>query len=137
MNLSFYLESAGVLQLALALAHFWFPRRFDWKGDLAKMSLLNRQIFIVHCLFIVLVLLLFGGLSLFGSHLLLQSNPLARVVLAALLIFWSVRLWVQWFVYDHGLCVGRRFETMSHFGFTALWTYFVLVYACALHRQLT
>jgi len=135
MNLSFCLESAGVLQLALAVAHFWFPQRFDWKGDLAKLSLLNRQIFVVHCLFIVLVLVLFGCLSLFWSQLLIEPNRLARLVLGAFTVFWSLRLYVQWFVYDPALWRGRPFETMAHLCFTLLWGYFVLVYAWALSRQ--
>ncbi len=137
MNLASHLATAGLLQLGLAASHFWLPKRFGWKEELEKLSLLNRQIFIVHCLFIVLILLLFGGLSLFFGGLLLQSEPLARVVLGGLVVFWGVRLYAQWFIYDNALWRGRTFETAIQVIVTMVWSYLVLVYGWALYRQLS
>jgi hypothetical protein len=136
VNVAIHLQVVGALNLLLASLHFVFPRRFGWKQDLAKLSTLNRDIFIVHCVFIVLVLLLFGGLSLFGPHLLLGNNALSAVVLAGLLVFWTVRLYAQWFVYSPEIWRGRRFETAMHWLFTAMWLYYVVTYAAALRTVL-
>lgn len=137
MNLEFHLQMAGALQLGLALLHVALPRRFDWNNDLAKLSLINRQIFIVHCLFIVLVLVLFGGLSVFCSELLLARHALAAVVLGGLLLFWAARLYAQWFIYSSQLWRGHRFHTVMHWFFTAMWAYYVAVYGTAFWQQMT
>ena len=136
MNLLLHLQIAGILQWLLASLHMVFPRRFGWKEDLAKLALINRQIFIVHCIFICLVLFLFGGLSLFCAPLLIAKHTLAAVVLGGLFLFWAVRLYVQWFVYSRELWRGHRFNTAMHWLFTGLWTYYVAVYGAALWRQI-
>jgi len=38
---------------------------------------------------------------------LLRPTPLARAVLVGLAIFWGVRLWMQWFMYDAALWRGK------------------------------
>jgi hypothetical protein len=54
-------------------------------------------------------------------HELLAPEPLARAITGALAIFWGVRLWMQWFLYDAELWRGKRFETLMHFAFSGLW----------------
>lgn len=137
MNLSLHLRIVGLLLLALATAHFFFPKRFGWKEDLGKLTLLNRQIFLVHDFFIMLMLYLFGTLSFFFAPLLLERSPLARVVLIGMILFWLLRLAAQLFYYDRALWTGNRFNTVAHLLFTVMWSYFVLVYVLALRSQLT
>ena len=96
------------------------------------MSLLNRQIFIVHCLFIVLTLWMMGVLSLVFTDALLQPTALSRPILAGLALFWLVRLIVQWTVYDKALWRGNRFNAVVHILFTGLWSYYILVFGSAL-----
>ena len=121
--------------LLLAAAHIYFPKRFGWKEDLRRLSPLNRQIFVSHCLFIVLVLVLFGSLSIFCAESLVQPGPLARAVLSGLVFFWAVRLFVQLFVYDSNLWKGNSFNTAMHVLCSSMWSYYVAVYAIALWRQ--
>lgn len=135
MDLNLHLKIVGALQLALAAAHLYFPRRFGWREELEKVSLLTRQIFYVHCFFICLVLVMFGWLSLVYTGLLIQPSPLARMVLAGLTGFWGIRLFIQLFVYDVKLWRGNRFNSVMHILFTALWSYYVSVYAATLWRQ--
>lgn len=135
MNLNLHLKAVGILLLLLAVAHLGFPKRFAWKDDLAKLSLLNRQIFEVHCFFIVLTLTLFGLLSLVYTGLLLQPDPLAKVILIGLVIFWAARLFIQIFVYDSRLWKGNRFNTVMHVLFSLMWTYYTTIYAATLWHQ--
>ena len=129
------LRLAGALQIALAALHVVFPKRFNWKEELGRISLLNRQMFVVHTVFICVVLVLFGSLSLLAPHALLDPTPLSRLVLGGIAAFWGLRLVVQLFVYDVRLWRGDRFNTVVHVAFCMLWAYLVAVYAGALVLQ--
>jgi hypothetical protein len=136
MNAELQLRVAGALQIALAALHVTFPRRFAWKEELGRLSLLNRQVFVVHTAFICLVLLMFGTLSALAPGALLTPTPLSRLVLGGLCTFWALRLVVQWCVYDRSLWRGHAFNRNVHFAFTALWLYFVLVYGSLALQQI-
>ena len=80
-------------------------------------------------LFITLVLM--GGVTLFYTDALLQPAPLSRVVLAAVVIFWLCRLFIQFFVYDSLLWRGNKFNTWMHVLFSFFWTYVLFTYFLA------
>ena len=131
-----WLRVAGALQLALAALHPFFPRRFGWAEELPRLSLLNRQIFVVHTFFIALTVAMFGALSLFGAPALLQATSLSRLVLGGMAAFWGVRLVVQLFVYDSRLWRGQAFNTRMHLAMSALYLYLSGVYASVLAQQI-
>jgi hypothetical protein len=137
MSLSLHLKIVGVSLLLLSLAHAFFPKRFQWKEELVRLSLLNRQIFGVHCFFVALVLFFFGVLSLCFTEALLEPTALARPVLAGLALFWAIRFVVQLFVYDRRLWKGDRFNTRAHVVFTLLWTYYAVIYGWAFWGQVS
>jgi hypothetical protein len=134
MNMTLHLKICGILMIGLAALHPLFALRFRWREELADVSLFTRQVFWVHSLFIVLVLLLFGLLSLAFSEALLERTMLARAVLAGFVTFWSLRWVAQHFIYSPALWRGHRLNTIMHVMFTALWTYLVVVYGTALWR---
>lgn len=135
MTLNLHLQIVGILLVILCAMHVFFPRLFNWKQELSRLSLLNRQMFIVHCLFIVLVLLFMGVLTLgFGAEL-LEPSPLGRVVAAGLTLFWVLRLIAQLFLYDRRLWLGNARRTVIHVWFVGMWVYFVIVFAATLWRQ--
>jgi hypothetical protein len=131
-TIELHLRIVGVLLLALVALNLYVPRRFNWGEELARLSLLNRQIFHVHAAFICVILVMFAGLTLVYPRELLEPTPLARAILGGLAAFWLLRLLTQWFVYDRRLWRGRRFETTVHFVFTGVWTYFAATFAAAL-----
>ena len=132
MNPEWHLRIAGALQIALALLHLAFPRRFQWKEELARLSPLNRQIFLVHTIFICLVLVMIGSLSLLTPGALLEPTRLSRLVLGGFSAFWGLRLLCQWFVYDPALWRGQTFNSVMHVLFSLLWLYLTAVYLGAL-----
>lgn len=132
MNVYIHLKIAGTLLMGLGLAHSFFGRYFKWKKELAQLSLLTRQIFLVHCFFISLSVVLIGACTLFFTNALLRSGTLSRVVLTGLVMFWLARLVFQIFVYDSAIWRGNRFYTFMHVVFSLFWTYVVVTYGAAL-----
>lgn len=130
------LQIAGAIQIVLAITHAFFPKRFQWKEELARLSLLNRQIFMVHTSFICFMLIMMGALSLFASDALLQPTTLSRLVLGGIASFWFLRLIFQWFVYDWRLWWGNGVNTAIHVLFTVMWTYLTSAYAVVFVSQM-
>ena len=136
MSLTFHLRCAGVILILLGLAHAGFGRRLNWETDLEKLSLANRQIFLVHCFYIALILVMLGALSLFMTPYLLRVNPLTQAILGASTLLWTIRLYIQWFVFDSSLWREQRFNRRVHCLLTSLWIYFAAVNGIAFWRTL-
>lgn len=128
MTLELHLRVAGALLLLLSLVHVPMPRELGWKEDLAKLTPVNRQVFLVHNAFIVLTLVLMGSLALFYAPELAAPGRLAGAVLSGLTLFWGLRLFTQQFVYDRSLWRGNRRYTAVHVVFTLLWLYLTAVF---------
>lgn len=127
------LRAVGVLLAGLAVLNMFVPRRFGWREELARLSLLNRQIFQVHAVFLIVTLALFSALLLTSADALLEHTRLARAILAGLTIFWGLRLLAQWFYYSPALWRGQPFNTAMHVLFSGLWIYVTAVFAAALY----
>jgi len=117
----------GVLLIALAGVHIFFPKYFNWDKELRSLSLINRQMMKVHTLFISLTVLLMGLLCLTSSAELIQTN-LGKKISLGLGIFWTVRLFIQFFGYSTDLWKGKKFETFVHIMFSLLWTYLSIIF---------
>ena len=116
------LEVIGGLLVVLALLHAGFAWYFDWRRELAVVSLINREMMYVHTFFVALAVLLMGGLCL-TSAAELVGTPLGRRVALGLGLFWLARLLIQFFGYSATLWRGKRFETIVHVVFSLLWAY--------------
>ncbi|WP_188460533.1 hypothetical protein [Marivirga lumbricoides] len=117
----------GVLLIMLAFVHVIFPRYFNWKMELKNLSLINRQMMTVHTFFVALVVFLMGLLCLSSSAELVET-PLGKTISLGFAIFWSLRLFIQFFGYSGELWRGKPFETFVHIVFTGLWSYLSTVF---------
>ncbi len=122
-----HLQITGVLLIALALMHAFFPKYFDWKKELSSLNVINRQMMLVHTFFIALVVFLMGVLCLTSTTQLIATN-LGRKISLGFGIFWTFRLLIQLFGYSSELWKGKRFETVTHVLFLALWIYLSLLF---------
>jgi hypothetical protein len=113
--------------MPLALAHLTFPRYFKWNKELKSLSLINRQMMMVHTFFIALGVFLIGLLCLTSSDELVNTN-LGKKISLGLGLFWSLRLFIQFFGYSKKLWKNRTFETTIHVMFSILWTYLSIVF---------
>jgi hypothetical protein len=117
----------GILLIALALVHIIFPKYFNWDKELKHLSLINRQMMTVHTFFIALTVFLMGLLC-FTSSFELVSTSLGKKICFGLGIFWTIRLFIQFFGYSKDLWQGKTFETTIHILFTVFWTYLSVVF---------
>lgn len=120
-------KTIGVLLMALALVHVIFPKYFNWRDELKSLSLINRQMMIVHTFFIALIVFLMGLLCLTSATELIETK-LGKTISLGLGIFWSTRLFIQFFGYSTELWKGKTFETIVHIVFSLLWTYLSVVF---------
>jgi len=131
--LLFNLRLVGVLMAGLVVLNIFVPRRFRWREELSRVSLLNRQIFEVHALFLMLTLALISALLLTSADALLERTRLARAVLVGLTVFWGMRMLAQWFYYSPEVWRGNRLHTVMHVAFSAMWVYVTSVFGAALY----
>jgi len=126
-----HLKIIGIFLILLALLHLIFPKYFNWKQELSSLSLVNRQIMYVHTFFIAFIVFLMGLLCI-SSSTDLTSSILGKRMSLVLGVFWSIRLYIQFFGYSSKLWRGKLFETSVHIVFSILWVYlstvFFLVY---------
>jgi hypothetical protein len=127
-----HLRIVGLMFAVLAVMNLFIPRRFHWREETARLSLLNRQIFFAHSAFIILTLVLFSALLLAFGDLLLDGTRLSRAVLAGLTIFWGMRMLAQWFYYSPAVWRGNPFNTAMHYLFSAVWVYMTATFVSAL-----
>ena len=131
-TLVFHLRAVGVLMALLAIVNLFVPARLKWRDELSRVSLLNRQIFQAHTVFIVLMVALMSALFLTSAEALLEPTRLSRAVLTGLTIFWGVRMLFQWFFYSPRVWRGNPFNTVMHAVFSLGWIYVTAVCALAL-----
>lgn len=121
-----HLKIIGYLLMLLALIHVVFPKYFNWKNELKGLSLMNRQMMMVHTFFIALTVFLMGSILVLESKELIETN-LGRKIILGFAIFWSIRLFMQLFVYSPKLWRGKKVETVIHVFFTCFWIYISIV----------
>lgn len=117
----------GALLMALALVHTIFPKHFNWEEELKSLSLINKQMMIVHTFFIALTVFMMGLLCFFSTSELLETK-LGKTICLGFGVFWTIRLFIQFFVYSTKLWKGKTFETIVHIVFSFLWMYLSFVF---------
>ena len=121
----------GLLHFAILIASVLVPRTLDWKVQLAKLPRLLRDLIWVHGVFIVLVIIGFGTLSVTHASLLAGSCPLARSICAFIAIFWFCRLIVQAFIFDAERYLTTPLLAAGYHGLSGVFIYLTLTYAAA------
>jgi hypothetical protein len=122
-----HLKIIGILLIFLALAHITFPKYFKWEEELKSLSLINREMMIVHTFFVAFAVFLMGVLCLLSSTELVETD-LGKKICFGFGIFWTIRLFIQFFGYSKNLWKGKIFETTMHIIFSLLWTYLSIVF---------
>lgn len=136
-TLLLHLRLTGVVMASLVVVNLVVPGRFHWREEMSRLSLVNRQIFQAHSVFLVLTLALFAALLLTCAPALLEPTRLSRAVLFGLTVFWGLRMLMQWCFYSPLIWRGHRFNTVMHYTFSVVWVYVTTVFAVTLWANLT
>lgn len=108
-TLTSFIQFAGVVHLAVLAANFTLPRRLHVRENAARLSPILRQVFYVHWLYILLVLLIFAALCLLFPADLAGASPLGTFLSACMAVFWALRIVLQLAVYDAATRRANRF----------------------------
>ncbi|MBW8687928.1 hypothetical protein [Chitinophaga rhizophila] len=125
-----HFKITGILLIILSFSHIVFPRYFKWKEELKPLSLINRQIMIIHTFFIALLVFLLGLLCLTSATELIDTS-FGKKISLGIGIFWFIRLIFQFFGYSAELWKGKRFETVVHILFSLFFGYMSVIFIMA------
>lgn len=131
MRLDELLFVAGVLHFTLLLASALVPRVLNWRAELANVCDLTRHVVWVHGVFIVLVIIGFGLLTVMNARALASGTMLARSLCGLIALFWLARLGIQLFVFDARPYLRSGFLKTGYHALTVLFTFFAAVYGWA------
>jgi hypothetical protein len=127
-TLTLAIQLAGVMHLLVAAANFVLPGMLKYRENLAKVSPIIRQIFLVHAAYIVLVLIGFGAICIWFSDDLRGGSGLGRFLCKFLAVFWFLRVVIQFGFYDRAT---KREHPFGHFIFSAIFLYFAAIFGAA------
>ena len=122
------LRVTGLGMVALSVAHLPIGRILEWNADVKLLKPENAAVFHSHLFFLCLSLILLGGALLLGAEDFVERTDLGKWIAGMLLVFWSFRLYRQWFGFPQELWRGKTFETRIHLLFTLVWICVVTVF---------
>jgi hypothetical protein len=126
LNLEVGLRGAGLILLGLVLANFVAAKRWKYAENLADSEPMVRQIFYVHCAYIVVIIAALAVLCLGWPRLLLEDG-MGRVLSGFFGLFWASRVVVQLTYYDKEVRRRDRSWDVFFLGvFAVLSTVFIL-----------
>jgi len=123
-----WLWMAGAMQLVIIAANFALPKKLRCRENLVKVSPMIREVFVVHWLYIVLVLGIFTALCFSFAPELAGGSRLGRFLSLAMAIFWLLRVPIQLFFYDREI---RRQNRLADVAFLLTFSYLGIVFGAA------
>ncbi len=99
LTLEIGLRGAGMILSGLVVANFVAAKRWRYADNLAGSEAMVRQVFYVHCAYIVAIIAALAVLCLGWPRLLLEDG-MGRVLCGFFGLFWGSRVVVQLTYYD-------------------------------------
>ncbi|RYD40657.1 MAG: hypothetical protein EOP85_13905 [Verrucomicrobiaceae bacterium] len=126
LTLEIGLRTAGLVLSGLVVANFFAASRWRYTENLAGAEPMVRQIFYVHCAYLISIM---AGLALLclGWPQLLMEGEMSRALCGFFGLFWGSRVVVQLTYYDKNVRRADRGWDVFFFGvFLFLGTIFTL-----------
>ncbi len=131
MNLETLLILAGLGHFGILIASFMVPKALQWDKHLTSLPPFLRSLFWVYGAFIVLTIAGLGTLTLFHAQAMASGEPVARSLAAFIALFWSARLFVQFFIFDAREFLTSTARRIGYHTLTAAFIAQAAVYAFA------
>ena len=101
---------AGVTHFGVLLAGIQAPAQLNWSEELPLMSKFNQKIMVVYYLFTGFTIVLFGSLTFYLRDDIVAGDRVASLLALVIGIWWTGRILVDAFVFNHeDWPEGRRF----------------------------
>lgn len=126
--LTLALYAGGAMHFGILIASALAPIALDWKGLLAPLPKLLRQMFWVYGWFIVLVIISFGVLTLMHAPAMAAGDEVGRSLCGVIAVFWGARLAVQFFVFDARPFLARWIWRLGYHALTVVFIAMVSIY---------
>jgi hypothetical protein len=99
LPLAAWIQVAGAVQIAIALANVPLAFRLEYGKNLAGASSMVRRIFYVHAMYVVYVVLGLAAISLAFSAELASGHGIGRFLSSFMALFWTLRVPIQLLYY--------------------------------------
>jgi hypothetical protein len=120
---------AGWGHFTLLLAGGQLPFRFGWKEDLARVRPMNRKLFRVYWVFILVTIVAFGVLTLVLHDELLRGDRAALALASFMALFWAIRLAADFFYFSHDDWPPGGLFRLAHVLLILLFVFLLSTYA--------
>ena len=101
---------AGLTHFGVLLAGIQAPAQLGWSEELPRMSTFNQKIMVVYYLFTGFTIVIFGSLTLYLRNDIVAGDRVASLLALVIGIWWTARILVDAFVFDHeDWPEGRRY----------------------------
>lgn len=118
----------GLALVALCVASLWIPKILKWKEKLVALTPLMRELWWTYSIYVYGSHLFFAILALGFSDFLLGKTTAAAAMSGFMFLWWSVRLFLQFFGFDLSEVEDTALNRLAKHALTALFIYLVLLY---------
>jgi hypothetical protein len=105
---------AGWGHFLILTASFQVPFRLGWKEELPRLGPFNRKLMWTYGGFTVLTIIAFGVLTLFLREEMVRGDRAALALAAFIALFWTARLLVDFFYFEHADWPQGRAFVVGH-----------------------
>ncbi len=118
--------------VALSVASFWIPKALRWKEKLAGLTPLMRELWWTYSIYVWSSHVFFAVLTLGFGDWLMGGSGAAMAMCTFMLLWWAVRLWLQFFGFDLSEIEESMINRVAKHMLTLLFMGLVVLYASLL-----
>jgi hypothetical protein len=115
--------------VALCVGSFWIPKVLGWREKLAGLTPLMRELWWTYSIYVWSSHVFFAVLALGFGDWLMGGSSSATAMCTFMLLWWSVRVWLQFFGFDFDEIEGTVGNRIAKGLLTMLFIGLVTLYA--------
>ena len=112
----------------LCIGSFWIPKVLAWREKLAGLTPLMREMWWTYSIYVWSSHVFFAVLALGFGDWLMGGSAAATAMSVFMLLWWAVRLWLQFFGFDLGEIEGSVANRVAKHLLTLLFVGLVVLY---------
>lgn len=115
--------------VALSIASFWIPKALGWREKLVGLTPLMRELWWTYSIYVWSSHVFFAVLALGFGDWLMGGSSAAMAMCSFMLLWWAVRLGLQFFGFDLREIQGSTSNRVAKHLLTCLFAGLVVLYA--------